>query len=188
MELTEWDITMMAWHEAGHAVCAYYLPETEAIQTISIEPGNDAFGAMKSAPRQKMNLSYVSCINEISVALAGRLSEEMFLKEVTSSCIHDLGKVQAIALRMVCELGMGKRTGIITWMCHDNDSNSLMLFSEAQRNDIYADIKEILKEAEQEVRGLLEVHSAQVKILAMTLLERKTVRGVDLPKLFPDSD
>ena len=184
MKLTEWDLTLMAWHEAGHAVCAYYLPETEDIQNISIEPGCDAFGAMKSDPRQKMNLTYISCLNEISVALAGRLSEEMFQKEVTSSCIHDLDKVQAIALRMVCELGMGKRTGIITWMCHDSDSNGLMLFSEVQRNDIYIDIKEILKEAEQSARSLLEAHRAQVKKLATTLLKKKTVYGKELPELF----
>ena len=184
MELTEWDISLMAWHEAGHAVCAYYLPDTEDIQTISIEPDSDAFGAMKSKPRKKMNLTYFSCLNEIAVALAGRLSEEMFQKEVTSSCIHDLDKVQAIALRMVCELGMGKRTGIITWMCHNSDSNDLMLFSEVQRNDIYADVKEILQEAEQAARSILESHGEQVKKLATTLLERKTIRGVVLSEIF----
>ncbi len=183
-ELTEWDMILMAWHEAGHAVCAYYLPETEAIQTISIEPGSEAFGAMKSESRRKMNLTYASCINEISVALAGRLTEEMFKKEVTSSCIHDLDKVQAIALRMVCEFGMGKRTGIITWMCHDSESNRLMLFSEVQRNDIYADIKEILQVAEQAARSILESHSEQVGKLATTLLERKTIQGKELPDLF----
>ena len=131
-----------------------------------------------------MNLTYISCLNEISVALAGRLSEEMFQKVVTSSCIHDLDKIQAIALRMVCELGMGKRTGIITWMCHDSDSNGLMLFSEVQRNDIYADMKEILQEAEQAARSILEAHSEQVKKLATTLLKRKTIQGKDLPELF----
>ena len=186
IELTEWDITLMAWHEAGHAVCAYYFPETEAIQTISIEPGSDAFGAMKSEPRKKMNLTYISCLNEISVALAGRLSEEMFKNEVTSSCIHDLNKVQAIALRMVCELGMGKRTGIITWMCHDSDSNGLMLFSEVQRNDIYADVKEILQKAEQAARNILEAHRKQVRKLATTLLKRKTIQGKALPDLFSE--
>ena len=184
IELTKWDITLMAWHEAGHAVCAYYLPETEAIKTISIEPGSDAFGAMKSEPRKKLNLTYISCLNEISVAQAGRLSEKMFQKEVTSSCIHDLDKIQAIALRMVCELGMGKRTGIITWMCHNSDSNGLMLFSEVQRNDIYADVKEILQEAEQTARSILEAHSEQENKLATTLLERKTIQGKELPDLF----
>lgn len=129
-ELTEWDVRLMAWHEAGHAVCSFFLPETEPIQYVSIEADNDAFGAMQSSPRRKMNLTYISCLNEISVAMAGRLSEEMFQKEITSSCIHDLNKIQAIELHMVCELGIGKRTGIITWMCHNSDSNGLMLFSE----------------------------------------------------------
>ena len=180
IELTEWDITLMAWHEAGHAVCAYYLPETEAIQSISIEPGNEAFGMMKSEPRKKLNLTYVSCLNEISVALAGRLSEEIFQNDITSSCIHDLDKVQSIALRMVCELGMGSRTGKITWMCRDKESESLMLFSEAQRNDIYADIKEILCDAEKEARDLLESKAEQVRTIAEILMKQKTISGKEL--------
>lgn len=184
MLLTEWDVTLMAWHEAGHAVCAYYLPETEDIQIISIEPGSEAFGVMKSESRKKMNLTYTSCLNEISVAMAGRLSEEMFQKEVTSSCIHDLDKVQAIAMRMVCEFGMGKRTGIVTWMCHDSDEPTLMLFSEVQRNDIYADVKEILRKAEYAARSIIESHREQVKKLAEALIERKTVYGKELAELF----
>ena len=176
-DLTEWDITLMAWHEAGHAVCSYFLPETEPIQSISIEPGNEAYGMMRSVPRVKMNLTYVSCLNEISVALAGRLSEEMFLNEVTSSCIHDLDKVQAIALRMVSEMGMGKRTGKISWMCHDKDSNALMLFSDMQRDEIYADIKEILSEAENTELDILKRHQEHVEKLAKALLKQKTIKG-----------
>ena len=118
-ELTEWDVRLMAWHEAGHTVCSYFLPETESILSVSIEPGNDAFGAMQSSPRSKKNLTYYSCLNELSVAMAGRLSEELFLKEITSSCIHDLNKIQAIAMRMVCELGMGRRTDPICLFVDD---------------------------------------------------------------------
>ena len=174
-ELTEWDVRLMAWHEAGHAVCSFFLPETEPIQYVSIEPDNDAFGAMQSSPRRKMNLTYISCLNEISVAMAGRLSEEMFQKEITSSCIHDLNKIQAIAWRMVCELGMGKRTGLITWLSHTEDPNEFLLFSEKQRDDIYDDIKEILDEAEKEARNLLEQHAQKVHAVVETLLSRKTL-------------
>ena len=69
-------------------------------------------------------------------------------------------------------------------MCHNSDSNDLMLFSEVQRNDIYADIKEILQEAEQATRSILEAHREQVKKLATILLQRKTIQGKDLPDLF----
>lgn len=182
-KLTEWDITFMAWHEAGHAVCSYFLPETEAIQSISIEPGNEAYGIMRSAPRVKMNLTYVSCLNEISVALAGRLSEELFLNEITSSCIHDLDKVQAIALRMVSEMGMGKRTGKISWMCHGKDSNGLMLFSDVQRDEIYADIKEILSEAEKTALAILKEHRDHVEKIAKALLRQKTIKGNELSSI-----
>ena len=179
-ELTEWDMRLMAWHEAGHVVCSYYLPDTEGILSVSIEPGNDSFGAMRSAPRKKLNLTYVSCLNDISVAMAGRLSEEIFQKEVTSSCIHDLNKIQAIAMRMVCELGMGSRTGLIAWGSHSSDTNGLLLFSEKQRDDIYADIKEILAEAEKMALQLLESHAQDVQTVANTLLLQHTLTGETL--------
>lgn len=182
-QLTEWDIRLMAWHEAGHAVCSLFLPETEEIESISIEHGNDSFGAMRSAPRRKMNLTYVSCLNEISVAMAGRLSEEMFQKEITSSCVHDLDKIQFIAMRMVSELGMGKRTGMITWMVHSNGKDNLLLFSEKQRNDIYDDIKDIMAEAEKQARQILKEHSKEIGFIAELLLSRKTISGTELSAL-----
>lgn len=186
IELTEWDITLMAWHEAGHAICSKYFPEKKVIKTISIEQDSETLGAMISESCKQSNLTYISCINEIAIALAGRLSEEIFLNEITSSCIHDLDKVQAIALRMVCGMGMGKRTGKITWLCPDNDSNGLLLFSEDQRNDIYADIKDILQESEQTARNILQSHSSQVRKLAEILLERKTILGEELSKMLED--
>ena len=76
---------------------------------------------------------------------------------------------------MVCELGMGKRTGLITWLSHTEDPNEFLLFSEKQRDDIYADIKEILDEAEKEARNLLEQHAQKVHAVVETLLSRKTL-------------
>lgn len=180
MELTEWDVRLMAWHEAGHAVCCYFMPESEMIESVSIEPGNDAFGSMRPEPRKKRNLTYISCLGEIAIAMSGRLSEQIFQKEITSSCIHDLEKIQAIAIRMVCEYGMGKRTGLIAWTNHAADSSDLMLFSEKQRNDIYEDVRKILNDAEEFARKTLEDYRQEVGKVAEALLTRKTLSFDDL--------
>lgn len=180
MELTEWDVRLMAWHEAGHAVCCYFMPESEMIESVSIEPGNDAFGSMRTVPRKKRNLTYISCLGEIAIAMSGRLSELIFQKEITSSCIHDLEKIQAIAIRMVCEYGMGKRTGLIAWTNHAADSSDLMLFSEKQRNDIYEDVRKILNDAEEFARKTLEDYRQEVGKVAEALLARKTLSFDDL--------
>lgn len=180
MELTEWDVRLMAWHEAGHAVCCYFMPESEMIESVSIEPGNDAFGSMRTVPRKKRNLTYISCLGEIAIAMSGRLSEQIFQKEITSSCIHDLEKIQAIAIRMVCEYGMGKRTGLIAWTNHAADSSDLMLFSEKQRNDIYEDVRKILNDAEEFARKTLEDYRQEVGKVAEALLTRKTLSFDDL--------
>lgn len=184
MELTEWDVRLMAWHEAGHAVCCYFMPESEMIESVSIEPGNDAFGSMRTVPRKKRNLTYISCLGEIAIAMSGRLSEQIFQKEITSSCIHDLEKIQAIAIRMVCEYGMGKRTGLIAWTNHAADSSDLMLFSEKQRNDIYEDVRKILNDAEEFARKTLEDYRQEVGKVAEALLTRKTLSFDDLYSIF----
>ena len=180
MELTEWDVRLMAWHEAGHAVCCYFMPESEMIESVSIEPGNDAFGSMRTVPRKKRNLTYISCLGEIAIVMSGRLSEQIFQKEITSSCIHDLEKIQAIAMRMVCEYGMGKRTGLIAWTNHAADSSDLMLFSKKQRNDIYEDVRKILNDAERFARKILEDYSQEVGKVAEALLTRTTLAFDDL--------
>ena len=53
--LTDWDRKFMAYHEAGHAVCSYYLPEREPLVCVTIDPSNEAFGMIRTAPRPHHN-------------------------------------------------------------------------------------------------------------------------------------
>ena len=81
---------------------------------------------------------------------------------------------------MVCEYGMGKRTGLIAWTNHAADSSDLMLFSEKQRNDIYEDVRKILNDAEEFARKTLEDYRQEVGKVAEALLTRKTLSFDDL--------
>ena len=108
--LTEWDKQLMAYHEVGHAVCSYNLPEREELLCITIDPSNQAFGMIKTAERKHHNETEISSTSLIITLLAGRISEEMFLKSKSTSCIYDLEAAQKIATDMVLKFGMGKKT------------------------------------------------------------------------------
>lgn len=108
-ELTEWDRKFMAVHEAGHAVVQMELFGADSIKCITIQPSTIAFGCMQLRENPNHNQTRNALINEMAVALAGRLAEEMILNETTTSMIHDLQKVRFLAKNMITEWAMGNR-------------------------------------------------------------------------------
>lgn len=176
--MTEWDRTLMAWHEAGHAVCALYSPDQEKIERISIVPDDEAFGIMKTQLRQRRNMTHDSMIGNITVALGGRIAEELFQHETTSSCLYDLLNARNLAIRMVGTFGMGKRTGLL--VCCEPNKEEWLLLCEEQKKKIYLDINDILMEAQKNAVAILQEHSDTVEKLALRLLEVGTLQREEL--------
>ncbi len=106
--LTDWDRMFMAYHEAGHAVCSYYLPEREPLICVTIDPSSESFGMIRTESRPHHNETEISFYSMISTFLAGQISEEMFLNTKTTSCIYDLSSARQIATDMVMKFGMGE--------------------------------------------------------------------------------
>ena len=157
LTLTKWDLQCMSFHEAGHAVCSYYLPEREEILKITINPTEEAFGMIKTAVRPHHNETETSLRSLISTFLAGALAEELFLNIRTSSGIHDFANARSVAIDMVAKFGMGRQTGKITPVSvYDN---SYCLFSEEFKRKVDEDTVEIIKEAETTARNLLKSHA-----------------------------
>lgn len=171
----------MAWHEAGHAVVSYYSLEQERVCRISINPSDEAFRMMKLVKRKQHNMTRKSLVGNIAVALAGRLSEEIFLHEVSSSCIHDLNKARDIAVQMVSSLGMGTRIGLLS--CWNPVDNSFLLLSEQQREKLFLDVTDIINEARNDATKILIEYKRQVCKTAAVLLEKETLGWRELKKL-----
>lgn len=176
--LSEWDRKFMAFHEAGHAVVSYYSPEREELLQITIDPSANNFGHILTAHRQKYNESMVSLSSVISVFLAGRLSEEMFLKETTTSCIHDIKLANQIAHDMVLKYSMGKQ--IRFFMPSESGGDRI-------RNQVEEDIQEILLAAEQNAKEILEKKKELVSELAQQLLQRGTLTQEEIHKIFGEN-
>lgn len=177
--LTEWDRQHMAFHEAGHAVCSRYLPEREKLLLITIDPTSEAFGMIHTEQRPHHNETRTSFSSTISTFLAGRLSEEMFLNSMTSSCIHDLAAAQQIAEDMVMNFGMGQTLGLSA-----PGKIDAAYLGNAHKEMICSDIQQIIKDAEKDARLILTAHGSEVRSLAEMLLERKTLHSDEIEAFF----
>lgn len=171
----------MSWHEAGHAVVSLFSSEQEKICRISIEPSDEAFGMMKTVTRKQHNVTRISLLGNVAVALAGRLAEEMFLNEITSSCIHDLNKARDIAIQMVSSFGMGARSGLLS--CYNSKDQSFLLLSEQQRENLYLDVNELINEASDNAKRILNSHKELVENVAEMISVKRTLLWRDLKVL-----
>lgn len=182
-DLTEWDLRSMAYHEAGHAVCSYYLPEREKLLKITINPSDESFGMIQTLQRPHHNETKTSLMSCISTFLAGGMAEEKFLGTKTTSCIHDLAAAQSIAIDMVIKFGMGPELGFCALKNTDYFS-----VSERHKEQIIQDVSKILNEASQNAQKVLCEHEYVTKSLAERLLKKKTLDSHEIMCFFEECE
>ena len=174
---TQWDRECLAWHEAGHAVASLVMPEREAIERISIEPGDEAFGFMRVAQRPHHNDTFVSLNSSLAVMMAGTISERVFLGRATTGAADDLSNARAIARDMVLRFGMGPRLGLT---CPAIAGEAI---SEHLLRAVEADEERLLRAAERAANTALRRNAPLVRALAQALLARHTLIGGELRAL-----
>ena len=177
--LTDWDRMFMAYHEAGHAVCSYYLPEREPLICVTIDPSSESFGMIRTESRPHHNETDISFYSMIATFLAGQISEEMFLNTKTTSCIYDLSSARKIATDMVMKFGMGETSGISAL-----NPNEYPHIAESTKETLDKDIRKILSNAENQARDILKEHQLEVKKIAEMLLRYGTLNKSDIINLF----
>lgn len=181
-ELTEWDMQCMAYHESGHAVCSYFLPEREKLLKITIDPSEKAFGMIQCVHRQHHNESEVSLMSTIATFLAGRLAEEQFLGLKTTSAFYDFATARDIAIDMVTKFGMGRQMRKL--VCNSMRDGTYMLHSEHFRKIADEDVLDIIEKAESAAKKILEEHKDTVYLLATELLKKKTLSFSEIEQFF----
>lgn len=182
------ELRVVAHHEAGHALCAQFLPHTPNVRKISIVPGElnlPALGVMLQQARENQHIiTREELLDHIAVALGGRLAEELALGAVSNGAQNDLAQASTLARAMVEELGMGAGVG------HQSLRNGV---GDARRREmggnlaaqVDQDVAALLAEAEQRARGVLEARLALLAQLADTLLAQRTLEDEALAAVWP---
>jgi cell division protease FtsH len=185
----------VAYHEAGHALVACALPNTHPVHKVSIIPrGVGALGYVLRRPEDDRYLTTQSELeSHIKVALAGTLAEELVFREISNGATSDLDNVNQIAQNMVKKFGMS-RLGRVSFQDHANPflpgagPDGEPRYSEQTAREIDMEVRRIIDDATEEVRGILKSRRATLEVVARRLMEKEVIDGAELRGLIDAHD
>ncbi len=180
--LSEEERKIIAYHEAGHALVAYYLPDPDPVHKISIIPRGQALGVTQQLPLDDRHIyTEEYLLKKITVLLGGRVSEEIVFNKISSGAQDDLKKATQIARKMVCNWGMSKKLGPITFGKNEEhiflgkEMFQIKDFSEETARIIDEEIKNIVLSCYEKAKTILIQYIHKLHKVAQTLLEEETL-------------
>ncbi|MHB8707804.1 MAG: ATP-dependent zinc metalloprotease FtsH [Desulfuromonadales bacterium] len=191
MVITEEEKKVTAYHEAGHALVAMYIPGADPVHKVSIIPRGRAMGVTMYLPtEEKYNETKDGLYIRICTLLGGRVAEELVFTSVTSGASNDLERATMIARKMVCEWGMSERLGPLTFgekeggeVFLGRDFGHVKNYSEATAVAIDEEIRRIVEESYRRTREILEQNRASLVKVSEALLERENLDGSEIREM-----
>lgn len=170
-----------AYHEAGHALVALLMPDSDPIHKVTIIPRGIALGLTQQLPtddRYTLSRRYLDA--QLAVLMGGRIAEEVFLGTMTTGAGNDLKRASSLARKMVCEWGMSPLGPIAFEQKEEmvflgKEISSKREYSEATAVQIDQEVKEILLSAYQVAKKILSENRDVVEGIAKALLERESL-------------
>jgi len=185
---TEKQIT--AVHEAGHALLAILLPNTDPIHKVTIIPRGMAMGLTQQLPLDdKHNYSRDYLMDQIAVLLGGRIAEEIMNGQITTGASNDFDRATDLARRMVCEWGMSDAIGPLSFSDKEEqiflgrESARYQNYSENTALRIDKEVERIVTENYKRARALLESHKSTLSAIAKELLIREVLDGEQVQRI-----
>ena len=171
---------IVAYHESGHAVLSYLLPNTKPPIKVSIMPrGKSALGFSQSEVSENKLQNKDELFDRMSVLLGGRVSEEIFCGNITTGASDDIDKLTEIAYQYVSRLGMDVEISTFYF-----DLNKKDRYSDGMRVKIDMAVQKIIKKAYQQAVRVLKKNRDLVEKLTQKLLEKETLNQTDLDIIF----
>jgi len=192
--------TLVAYHEAGHALVGALMPDYDPVQKISIIPRGRAGGLTWFTPSEDRmdsglySRSYLQ--NQMAVALGGRLAEEIIFgeEEVTTGASGDLQQVTRVARQMVTRFGMSERLGPVALgrqngnMFLGREIASDRDFSDTTAATIDEEVRKLVDQAYERAKEVLIGNKHVLDKLAAMLIEKETVDADELQEVLANSD
>jgi len=189
------DKRVTAFHEAGHALLSLLIPEVDSMSKVSIIPRGMAGGYTFMPPSEdRQHITKKQLLGSVVVALGGRVSEEVFLNDITTGASQDLAEATGIARRMICDFGMSERIGRNTL---GKSHGPIFLGRDLARERDYSDetakivdeeVKRIFDECYERAKELIKGNKDKLEVLANTLIEKEVLDVEDVKKLLGMQD
>jgi len=198
--LTEEEKKVTAYHEAGHALVAAKLPNSDPLHKVTIIPRGMALGVTMQLPiDDKHNYTKEYLETEIAIMMGGRIAEEMFLSQMSTGAGNDIERATELARKMVCEFGMSD-LGPLTF---GKKEEQIFLgreiaqhrdYSEATAVKIDDEVRRMIGQGYNTAKSILAENNDTLVRIAVALLEREVldaneikliIEGRELPKVIP---
>ncbi len=183
--IKEKDRRVTAYHEAGHAITAKLLPDTDPVTKVSIIPRGSALGLTQQVPLDdRYTYSREYLINRIKILMGGRIAEEIVFNHQTTGASNDIVTATDLASRLVCEFGMSTAIGPIAYMQEQGGflggGQAMKPYSEKTAERIDNEIKRVIEQCYVETEELLLSNNKFLHKLAEALLVNETVDGEEM--------
>ncbi|MDX2020690.1 MAG: ATP-dependent zinc metalloprotease FtsH [Deltaproteobacteria bacterium] len=189
--ISEKEKRVTAYHEAGHALVGKMVTSSDPIHKVTIIPRGRALGLTQQLPEEdRLNLSKEGAVDQIAVAMGGRVAEELIFGQITTGASNDIQVASDLARKMVCEWGMSEKLGPLHFgrgeemVFLGRDFNDQRDYSEQTAIEIDAEVRRIVTENYHRAKAIVGEHIEKLKALAEALLEYETLDGPDIDQIF----
>lgn len=176
----------IAFHEAGHATVSWLLENANPLIKVTIIPRGKALGAAWYLPDERQITTREQLMDEMAALLGGRMSEMVNFDKVSTGALNDLERASRMAYAMVAYYGMSDKVGNVSYYDSTGQSDMALTkpFSEKTAEMIDAEVKQLLDNAMEMARGILETHREGLTELAELLLDREVIFTEDVERIF----
>ena len=175
---------IIAYHEAGHAICGWYLEHAYPLLKVTIVPrGTAALGYAQYTPKEQYLYNTDQLMDQVCMTLGGRASEEIFFNKISTGAQNDLQQITRIAYAMVTVYGMNDKVGNVSFYDPQQENAFTKPYSEETSKIIDEEVRKLIDEAYERTKSLLREKRPQVEKLAEALLEREVLFQSDVEAL-----
>lgn len=192
-KISEKENRLTAYHEAGHAVSAFYLEHRDPVHQVSIVPRGQMGGYTMYLPTEdKSYESKNEMLDNLVSLLGGRVAEALVLGDISTGASNDIERATEVARKMVTRYGMSEKLGPITFGSGNDevflgrDYSHLKNYSEETAAEIDSEINRIITTAYARTENILSEHMDKLHAVASALIEREKISGEEFETVMND--
>jgi cell division protease FtsH len=175
---------IIAYHEAGHAICGWYLEHAYPLLKVTVVPrGTAALGYAQYTPKEQYLYNTDQLMDQICMTLGGRASEDIFFGKISTGASNDLQQITKIAYSMITVYGMNDKVGNISYYDPNQENTFTKPFSEETGKMIDEEVRKLIDGAYIRTKQLLTEKKGDVEKLAKELLKKEVLFKSDVETL-----
>lgn len=175
---------IVAYHEAGHAVCGWFLEHADPLVKVTIVPrGVAALGYAQYLPKEQYLYTVEQLNDTMCMTLGGRAAEEIIFGKISTGAQSDLQHITKLSYSMVTVYGMNAKVGNVSFYDPNNEYGFTKPYSDQTAELIDEEVRQIISKSYERTKQLLTEHKVALETIAQELLSKEVLFQADLERL-----